>query len=230
MAVDDVYQITVNANTGAGINMSSLHFIRTTEAEPVDADFLAVANDIKELHRAEQNISYAYTSWRARRIRGDDVTWPPTGPCAPVGGLVVEGLMTGTLPGGNVGEVLPWQCALVTTIRTSVPGRTRRGRVYFGGWGEAAQNAGIWSSTMLANVTNNWTAFFTEYAVAAPVSGFRLGVWSTVIANGRCTRNPDGTHTRLSIPNPDDAFRPAISKATRTTVFTQRRRVLGHGT
>jgi hypothetical protein len=229
MAVDDVYQLTFNCLSPTGLQMSSLHFIRTLEPEPLPSDFQAIANDFKAIHISVQGDTYSYSSWRARRIRGDDVTWPATGPCAPEGGVIIEGAFTAPLNGSSGTELLPPQSAMVTTIRTGVPGRTRRGRVYVGGFTEPTQAGGQWLAGILPGIVTAWQGFFTEYAVATPVSGFRLGVWSTSIANGRCTRNPDGTHTRLSIPNPDDAFRPATVNVTRTTVFTQRRRVLGHG-
>lgn len=230
MAIDDVFILTTTANQLGSLRQNSLAFIATTETDPSVGIFAPIAADIKELYRLLQSNTVTYTTWRARQIAGAGVTWPDTGSnCFPTGGEFFEAAFSGSVTGADpAAEVLPPQCALVTTLRSGLVGRSHRGRVYGYGWTEAQQAAGVWSAGLLTSLDTAWNSFLTEYAVAAPVSGYRLGVWSTRIASG-CRVNRDGTHERTGPAQPEIAFTPVTSHINRTTVFTQRRRVTGHG-
>jgi hypothetical protein len=230
MAIDDVYQVTVTSRlTGAGVAQNTFAFIRTTAAEPVNADFDSLAEAIKTIHRTLQNPVMNYSTWRARQVRGTGVTWPASGPCAPQGGKLYEGNVPSPLAGSGSGDALPPQCALVVTLKTALAGRRHRGRVYVTGWGEGDQVAGVWQSSILTTLATTWNTFMTAYAVVAPTSGFRLGIWSFRTASG-CIPNPNASgHTRIDPPDAAQAFTAVSSYVLRNTVYTQRRRVSGVG-
>jgi hypothetical protein len=229
MAIDDVYVLTLTQRVSAGTMQNSLAFIRTLAAEPTNANWQAVADAVKQIHRAPQSSSLTYVSWRARQVRGTDVTWPGGASCTPIGGRLFEGLITLDTIGSGLGDMLPPQCAMVTTLKTGLIGRRFRGRYYAGAWGEDTQTAGTFAATPLNTVTANWTSFVGIYGIPAPVAGFRLGVWSQRTASG-CEPDPvTKRHTRVEPPNPAMAFAPIVETVTRPTVYTQRRRVSGVG-
>jgi hypothetical protein len=231
MAVDDVWLVTVNATQYGNLRQNTLAFIATTENDPTLGAFSPLAVAMKDLYRPQQNSSVNYTSWKARQIAGTGVTWPETGSdCSPSGGLYFEQNFSAPTSGGAVGDGdgLPPQCALVTTLRTGLIGRSHRGRHFAYGFGETHQIGGTWQASLITPTNTAWTAFFTSFAVPAPASGYRLGIWSTVIASG-CRRLPDGSHVRFDQSHPELAFSAAESFINRSTVYTQRRRVTGHG-
>lgn len=229
MAIDDVYQMTVTYRTTAGIMQNTLAFIRTEATEPAQAGFQTLGEAIRQVHKQAQNIGVTYTGWKARQVRGANVTWPSGTDCSPVGGNYFEGLLTTAGAGGTSGDMLPPQCALVTTLKTATIGRTHRGRFYAGGFGEGDQSGGIWNVQLTDAITTAWGTFFTAYGSAAPTSGFKLGIWSYRTASG-CTQSPTGSgHVRVESPNPAQAFTPVTSLLVRNTVYTQRRRVAGVG-
>jgi len=231
VAVDDVYLLTVSSTQYGNLRQNTLALRATTETDPSVGVFSPIAVAIKDLYRANQNSSVSYTSWKARQIAGSGVTWPETGDdCSPSGGLFFEANFSGSTQGGAVGDGdgLPPQCALVTTLRTGLIGRSHRGRHFAYGFGETHQVGGTWQASILTPTATAWTAFFTAYAVTTPASGYRLGIWSTVIASG-CRRLENGDHVRFSDSRPELAFTPAESYINRSTVYTQRRRVTGAG-
>jgi len=229
MAVDDVYQVTMMARNVGGLNMSTLAVSRTSTTEPVAADFATFASAFKDCFRIDQSSTHVYTTYRARQVRGANVTWPASGPCSPVGGNLFEGALLGTLNGSDNGQALPHQCAMVLTLRSATVGRRHRGRIYIGGWGEANQDAGVWATNFLSGVDGRFLNFVNAHNVAAPTDGFRLGIWSFRTASG-CRQLPSGKgHERIDPPNPAQAFTPMTVHTTRSTVYTQRRRVQGVG-
>lgn len=229
MAIDDVYTLSVRSTLAGQTYMNGLAFRRTIAADPTAADFTALADDVKEIHRTTQGNGYSYTTWQARQVRGAGVTYPSDDKCQPVGGLFFDGNLTAPLGGIAAVEFLPQQCALVTTLRTGNIGRRRRGRFYAAGFGEAQQDAGVFTSSVVTAISTAWGAFLLDYAVTTPVSGFRLGIWSVREATG-CGVNPNtGEHERLDPPSPATAFTPVNGHITRSPVFTQRRRRIGVG-
>lgn len=229
MAVDDVYVLTVSATTSAGIIQNSLAFNRTVTTEPISGDFSTLAIAVKEIIRAQQTTALSYSSWKARQVRGADVTWPSGTDCNPIGGKLFEGLFTSNQLGLLGGDVLPPQCAAVVTLRTAQIGRRRRGRFYHGGMSEVNQNNGVWSSGLLTPLDAGWLSFFNTYTPAAPASGFRLGIWSYRTASGCETALGGKGHVRIDPPSPATAFEPCTTYVVRPTVYTQRRRVAGVG-
>jgi hypothetical protein len=230
MAVDDVYLLTVSATQLSSLRQNTLAFRLTTEDLAEAADFATIAVAFKEVHRAVQSAGVTYTSWKARQIRGAGVTWPDSGTtCTPTGGQFFEGLFSTNTAGLDLNnDILPPQCALVTTLRSGQIGRSHRGRVFAYGFTEQVQQAGQWISAMLTPLGTAWTTFMSAYADDAPASGYQLGIWSQRIASG-CRQLPGGGHERTGPSNEAAAFTPAISHTIRTTVYTQRRRVTGYG-
>lgn len=229
MAVDDTYVLTVSSRSPAGVMQNSLAFNRTIETAPIAGDFATVAIAMKDLYRTSQSTGVTYVGWRARQVRGAGVTWPAGPDCNPIGGNLFEGLFTTNTTGGNPIGMLPAQCAMVVTMKTAQIGRRHRGRNYFSGLTEDNQDAGTWSGSLLTTIDANWLAFYNTYTPAAPVSGFRLGVWSYRTASG-CAPNPvTHVHERVDPPSPATAFTPALTYTVRPTVYTQRRRVAGVG-
>jgi len=230
MAVDDVYILTVSAQQLGNLRQNSLAFRATDVTTPTAATFQPIADAMKEAWRLSQHNSVTYTTWKARQVYGTGVTWPTTGTkCAPSGGVFFEGNLSGTLvgAGGTAGALAP-QCAFVTTLRTGMIGRSRRGRHFAYGFASSAQVDGIWVSGIVTSMTTGWNSLFTAYAVAAPASGYRLGIWSNRIASG-CIVMPNGDHVRDGTGSPATAFTNVTQHVERTTVFTQRRRVTGMG-
>jgi hypothetical protein len=229
VAIDDVYQVSITARTPAGLAMNVYAFKRTSATEPTQSDFQTLSDELKELHRPHQASGVTYTTWRARQVRGTGVTWPTGSACNPVGGNLFEGSLSGTLAGNNVAQALPWQCSLVVTHKTATIGRRHRGRTYVYGFCEDGQDSGTWVSAVQTNIGTNWGTFYTAHAVAAPTSGFQFGIWSYRTASG-CVPGPGGSgHLRVESPSPSTAFSMAVTAVIRSTVYTQRRRVVGVG-
>jgi hypothetical protein len=227
--IDDVYQVTLTSSVSNQVNMNTVAFRRTV-ATAIDATaFQTVADDLKELHRQNQSGGLAYVSWRARQVRGTAVTWPSGPDCTPVGGLWFEGTFTAPVAGVESGDLLPQQCAMVTTIRTGTIGRRYRGRFYAGGWSEVSQTNGVWITAHLSAIQTKWNTLFTKYVTDAATTGWQVGVWSYRIASGCAVVSPGGSHTRVESPNPGAAFTVASAFVTRPPVYTQRRRVVGVG-
>jgi hypothetical protein len=230
MALDDVYVLQTTNQGPNGFMMNSYAFIRTTEADPAPADFQALAQACKGIMVTFQVDTINYRTWTARQVRGANVTYPSGTSCTPTGGNLFEGTFTSPTSGGSVGtDPLPWQCSLVVTHKSGSIGRRHRGRTYCFGLNETLQTAGVWTTTVQGQINTAWSTFYAAYAVAAPVSNFRFGIWSVRTATG-CGPGPNGKgHVRIDAPNPAQAFTPANTFIVRPTVYTQRRRVTGIG-
>lgn len=229
MAIDDVYQVSVRSTASSQVYMNGLAFVRTS-ADPVDAAMLTtLASAIKEIHRTYQAPGLTYTTWQARQVRGTNVTYPTGSDCTPEGGLFFDGLLSGSLVGSGVGELLPHQCSLVTTLRTGQIGRRKRGRFYSPGYSENDQAVGLWNPSLITAIQGQWNAFLAIYSVVAPTSGWRVGVWSVREATGCIPHPTERGHLRIDPPNEDEAFTPINGSITRGLVYTQRRRVIGVG-
>lgn len=231
MAIDDAYRLTVVSRLSGQQFLNTYAFNVITETPLTLADFTTLATDAKDALRTVQHTAYTFTNWRAAQLRGSGVT-PVQGKCTTTGGQVFEGNYTTNTNGSSAsGDLLPYQCAMVFTINTGLIGRRRRGRLFYAGFGETDQAASIWVAGVVTAATTAFNLFFNKYAGASPTSpNFRLGVWSYRIATG-CERdpNPPYGHVQVESPNLADAFRVATGSILRTTVHTQRRRVIGVG-
>jgi hypothetical protein len=229
MAVNDVYQLTVTAQGAAGYFQNTLAFMMIDAPNPTPATALTLANDYKEIARAQQHTSIVYRNWRLRQVRGEDVDYPTGTLCAPTGGLLLEGNYVTSTTGGAPLDILPPQVALVTTLKTGQIGRRKRGRVYAFGFTEDATSGGVWSSTFLTAMETAWATFMAKYAPGSAGNHFQLGIWSVRTATG-CVPNPTGRgHIRVDPPHDELAYTPVQTHILRNTPFTQRRRVAGVG-
>lgn len=230
MAVDDVYRLSIIAGAPAGQLINTYHFQMKSETEPTESQWAAVAVDCKEIYRVLQATQVVYNMWRAVQVRGDEVSYV-TRPCKATGGRLFEAIFTSLTAGGaGAVQMLPPQCAHVTTLRTAQVGRSRRGRIFGFGFCEPDQDAGTWTASITTAVTAAWTTFLAKYGSVSPTDpNFQLGVWSNRIATG-CTPNAAGTLVPgASSPSPQTAFAPVTTTVVRNIVRTQRRRVAGVG-
>ena len=192
MATNDVWRITCTAAFGSGIAMTQAHFrLKASTPEPNNAALAAVAADVINIYRPVQTNFVSWRSWKAVQVRANTVSYS-TRPCLATGGRGEEGIFT-TNNGGTAApaELLPHQCALVSTLKTSFVGRSRRGRVYTFGLGETSQDTGVWSTTPLTAITASWATFLAEYGSSPAGTDplFEFGIWSMRIATG-CRPRP----------------------------------------
>jgi hypothetical protein len=229
VAIDDVYKVVTNAQQGTEQYMLSFNFRRKAEPDVTSALLLPVANAIKEIYRAQQVAFITWTTWEATQQWGPNMVIDNV-KCLRREGLGFAGVFTAPVVGpGNIGETLPPQCAMVTTLQTGITGRRRRGRSYMFGLGETQQNEGFWASTYTTAIQTAWNTFLGLYGANGTSPEWELGIWSERIATG-CVRNPvTGEHEHPDPPQPELAFTPVVSALVRSTVFTQRRRTRGHG-
>jgi hypothetical protein len=230
MATDDVYKLTVSAQSSAGIAMNNYHFRMKTSGEPTEATFQQAAVDCKDIFRVNQSNSFTYIGWRAVQVRGSGVSYDAR-PCLITGGKLFESIFTSNTTGGNSGSfALPPQCAQVTTLRTGVVGRAYRGRIYSFGWSESDQTMGTIEPATMTLISTGWTTFLGKYGNTSPTDpNLQLVVWSHRIASGCVPHAETGKLVHRDDPRPLDAAAVVTAVTPRNTVFTQRRRVRGVG-
>lgn len=111
-------------------------------------------------------------------------------------------------------EALPPQCAAVISWRTSLAGRSYRGRTYLAGNVEAAQNNGVWGATQQTNMTNLAVNILAIWGPTGTDANWEFAVISRT-QNGAPLVSPVAT--------------PIQTYLIRSTVYTQRRRTIGVG-
>ena len=183
MATDDVYQLQILMTYAGQQIMNTLSF-RTKAATAVDATVaLALANDWKDAFRVQQVGTLSYRGWVLQQVRGGTATYP-TGLCRRDGGARFEGSFTGTLVGSGVNPGMPPQSAIVTTLKSGLSGRRRRGRHYFAGWDRGNEDAGTVSGAFMTSLTALWAAQLVKFGVAGTSPLWQLGIWSMRTATG----------------------------------------------
>lgn len=92
--------------------------------------------------------------------------------------------VTANNAGTITGTVLPSICAVCITLLTAMGGRRGRGRFYLPPPQAVSHTDGNWSTTHQTAINNSMTTLSNRYLQFSgySVSGFRLGVWSRVIA------------------------------------------------
>lgn len=117
---------------------------------------------------------------------------------------------------GDAGAVddLPPQDAMVVTFRTLLKGRAYRGRMYLPGWSEGAQSNGTWGAAYTGYANDFATELRRLYDGDTVNPNYRLGVISRFL-NG--------------VERVTPVITPVVSHTVRSTVYTQRRRTVGHG-
>jgi hypothetical protein len=229
MAVDDVYRLTVRSMTNLNVYQNSWYFRRLSAPDPSQADALALANDWKETLRPLVCNDVIFTTWELRQVRGASVSYS-VDPCNIVGGILLQGGVTGSTAGTDTADMLPPQNAFVVTILTGLAGRRRRGRTYIYGVGEGQQASGSWFSAYEVVVSAAFAAQIAQYATGGTDPNWRWVVWSHREASG-CAPSPSPpfSPTPVDPPSPGTAAADVVSYTTRTTVFNQRRRTVGVG-
>jgi hypothetical protein len=229
MAVGDVYKLTLVQQYLGMLVQNTHYFDRKTAGDPTVADAQVLADYFKDAFKAQQNAAISYYSWTLQQMRGGTVT-AIASECRRTGGILYQGIFTGTLVGSLAGESLPPQSAMVTTLNTGLAGKRRRGRMYLAGKGEAEQSGGTWlvgTTTAMAAV---WSTVIAAYGTAGTEPNWRLGVWSERTATG-CVPAETRPHTPTNVNPPDlaNAYAPITSAQVKSIVYSQRRRTLGVG-
>jgi hypothetical protein len=224
-----VYKLDLFQSYAGQRLMNSLCFARKTEPAPTQAELAALALDWKNFMLNHQLAQLTHTGWVAQQLSGTDVSYTAV-PCTRQGGLRFEGLHTGTVVGGNAGDGMPPQSAIVTTISTGISGRSRRGRFYLGGWGEGFQNNGTITAGIVTSQQTAWDAQLAKFSPTGTNATWYSVVWSHTIATG-C--KPAAVHphamTAVGSPSPGTASAPVVQFKVRDVVYTQRRRTIGVG-
>jgi hypothetical protein len=229
MAVDDVYQLTLQQLYAGQKIQNSLHFARKSEDDPTQPDCLALAQDWVTALKAHQSPEVTHTGWRVQQVKGGTVSYGVD--CARDGGLVFEGVYaTAQLGLHSSANGMPPQCAIVTTLRTGFAGRRRRGRFYFSGWGEIQNEAGTVVPGFVTELQTMWNAQLAQYSGPGTDPQWSLGVWSQRIATG-CEPAAAPPHALVNVdtPNPNDAFRAVTETIVRNIVYGQHKRTIGVG-
>jgi len=233
MATNDVWKLSCIGVVGTSTGMVGAHFrLKAATPEPTNAALAAVAQDFIQVFRPVQTTPWAWRTWKAVEVRSSRVSYT-TRPCLATGGRGEEGTFTTNNGGNSLGSAtLPHQCAMVTTLKTQLIGRARRGRVFCPGLPEEMQTDGLWSGAAITAATTAWATFMTKYGFSPTGTDplFEYGVWSMRIATG-CTprKQPPYGMEQVGVANPDDAFTGITAVVPRSTVHTQRRRVAGVG-
>ena len=94
------------------------------------------------------------------------------------GGVVSEQTIIGVTGGINATPALPNSVALCATIRTARAGRSYRGRTYFSGLAEGQ----VVANRVTSGVQDVVNLALADALAAMTGDGFRLGVYSTVLA------------------------------------------------
>jgi hypothetical protein len=233
MAVGDIYRLNVRATCQSQhyINTLALTWLGPTVPDPVPTDFGTVASDFLTIWLSHQKNQVVWDSWTSTQLWGAGMTLDPP-KCRRLGGKIFAGAISPTQSGAlTLPDLLPPQCALVTTLISGYGGRRRRGRWYAFGFSEDDENAGIWGSTLTGPITTNLTTFINKYKTPGGTSPtWKVGIWSERTASG-CIPGPGGKgHVKVDDPHPELAWTDINNFTLRPTVYTQRRRVVGVGT
>jgi hypothetical protein len=235
LTAGDVYEVAVTQSFGGSTLINVLHFVLLQNITGAQAKFQAVADDIKEMFRARQASSLAYTGWKSTQVAGAGVTYSAT-TCRRSGGDVYEGSSTGTLTGGDAaGAPGASTQALVVALKTGLAGRSKRGQVYPGGYDVnrlAAGNRNEWSSTHIANVQTDLNTFLAKYKqIGGTDPNFGWVVWSKFIASGckYVPAIPKPIYTHYQTGDMPNSFFGVTTATPRIVVVPMRRRKEGRG-
>ena len=185
MSIGDVYRVSI-IGAAAGVQIVNTFHVRQVSGltNTVESDVATIFNaSCKTPYLACLDDSYAM-----ERINVIKVSEGP-----PEGGDIVS-----TGAGTLLGEALPFQDAAVLSIRTGVPGRRYRGRMYIGPLTENYQASGVLSGayiTLLTAFGNAMLGAFDTLDQFAWVVWSEVGGFSTKV-NGVLYRTVTGTVRR----------------------------------
>jgi hypothetical protein len=169
MAVGDIYRVTLSGAIGANLFQIVNHYAVSnglgTPAEEAEALAKAYAADVVPVYVPMISNQYATSLVSVRGV---------TTPTAGYDEAVVDA-------GETVGEVLPYQDAVLVNWRTAKFGRSFRGKTYIGPIGEAAVSNG----SPIGGFSDLVAAWFLELNFVDgldPVSiEYKLGVYSQLL-------------------------------------------------
>ena len=157
---------------------------------------------------------WANQEWHTVGLIGTTL-FPRNGPMIELGPLAEEGAQTD--------DSLPSYCAGVLAVRTGVGGRRYRGRIYFAGVSENLCSAGRLNGGSLTQLQDIGNALLVRYGAGGSSLRHVYGVYSRVEGDDRQAGPPPFiTHSPL-------AFHTATQITARSIVYTQRKRLIGHG-
>lgn len=203
MATGDIWRLAMQGSWNAQqyVNIWHIRF-KSEAATPAGATAHILTNFYDLFKTADVS-----SSWGLSIVHGRKLAVPA---------LLYEAAITSF--GANAGDMMPTQCAMVCTLRTGIAGRSRRGRLYLGGFLETAHADSAWSLVR----TNAIQQYFDDLVAAIGSGGsnpdYEWGVWSRTLGG--------------EDPGPYDlvaGFRPITEVVCRRTVYTQRRRTVGVG-
>lgn len=223
--VDKCYALAVRYLQSGVEAQNTIHMSKITVGDPTNAQWLTIANAFKELWRGAQATTVTYVDWVATQVLGDGVSYSAIN-CRQVGGTVQTGLLTGTLTGSAVDQALAPLDTLVVSYRSALRGRSRRSHLSIGGFVEAQQQDGLWTTTHVTNNQTNINGFITTYGNGGTDPDFRWVVFSRGIASG-CYPNPLTSKHELvhrATGDPSSATSPVVSALVALPVSTMRTR------
>ena len=229
MAVDDVYQLQLRSVYAGQQLMNTLHFRTKTAADPTPATALLLADDWKNAFRTAQVTTFNYSSWLLQQVRGGTVSYTNR-PCLRDGGIRIEGAFTGAVAGAVVGDGMPPQSAIVTTLSTGFSGRRRRGRLYLPGFQEQDQSAGQLIPGAVTFMQSLWATQMGKFGPGGSNATWQLGIWSMRTATGCAPRGvPPWGMINVDPPDPAAAYLDVTTATPKAIVYSQRRRTIGVG-
>lgn len=190
MAQNDIHRLTLVSTMAAGaVSMFNTFWFREEVAGLPPDQRATLANDFigtvvnPDLNSLREFTSQEVTFAEVRVQRY--YPWDGNVFAMPVGGSNI---------GRRVGNALPPLCANCITILSQRGGRRGRGRWYLPPVSSNDQNAGLYPAGIIALFNGMMGTINNRYGVAGGylVSGFRIGVWSKLIAGSPPLTNGAG--------------------------------------
>lgn len=225
--VDKTYALAIRYGQPGVLAENVLHVHKFTAGDPVQADFLAIANAWKETIRSSMNVNVAFTDFIAEQVLGDGVTYDPT-TCRQVGGTLFTGPLTAPLAGTVAGDAMPPQAAVTVRVATGLRGRSYRTHVQVGGLSEGSQAAGVPTAGYVTGLQGQVDLFVAVYKQGGTSPNWRWCTFSRGIASG-CYPDPDLRHhplRHIRVGDPGLATADVTSATVGTVVSSMKSRAL----
>lgn len=196
MAVNDIWRVSIiGSHAGADQGIITLHFKMLSGV----GTFAGIAGAL-EAGFVRTVCAQQHTGFRIDMLRGLTVNTTPPVSDEYVANLPVSGSVSG--------DPLPYQSAMVVTLKTGYAGRSYRGRNYLPGQGEAYFTNGTFASNIVNSIQGAYNTLISTYGAGGSDSNYQLGIWSD----------------KLSV------FTPVTQAIVRSNPATQRRRRMAVGT
>lgn len=123
-----------------------------------------------------------------------------------------------TTTGFQTDEALPSYCAAILSLRSGLGGKSRRGRIYFGGLSENDTSTGRLGVDSFVALTEIGNKLIANYGATGSDTLFRFVIYSRLIGPARVNGGPI------------DGVTPVTHCNARSILGTQRHRLIGVGT